>query len=121
MTPFIADLKRLALAASDPHTHMDEDGLYDCDTCNASQDMRRELSPERVLALLDVVEAAKAQDAQFSRVLHELAGAASVCWKDGAVPTGEFDSTQACEHVANAVEELRGYMSDARAKLGELK
>ena len=79
------------------------------------------LSPERVLALLDVIEAAKAQDAQFSRVLHELAGAASVCWKDGAVPTGEFDSTQACEHVANAVEELRGYMSAALDKLGELK
>ena len=77
--------------------------------------------PADGLALLDVIEAAKAQDAQFSRVLHELAGAASVCWKDGAVPTGEFDSTQACEHVANAVEELRGYMSDARAKLGELK
>jgi hypothetical protein len=77
--------------------------------------------PHVGIALLDVIEAAKAQDAQFSRVLHELAGAASVCWKDGAVPTGEFDSTQACEHVANAVEELRGYMSDARAKLGELK
>ena len=76
--------------------------------------------PQDGLDLLDVIEASKAQDAQFSRVLHELAGAASVCWKDGAVPTGEFDSTQACEHVANAVEELRGYMSAALAKLEKI-
>ena len=75
--------------------------------------------PADGLALLDVVEAAKAQDAQFSRVLHELAGSASMCWKP--TPSGEFDSSLAIEFVANAIEEIRGYMSDARAKLGELK
>ena len=44
-------------------------------------------------------------DGQLSRVLHEMAGSVSLCWTPK--PTGEFDSTQACEFVANAIAELR--------------
>jgi hypothetical protein len=103
-------LRKLAMAATQP-------GLTVDDTERAEWDLKDACSPERILQLLDVIDALREQDKQLSRVLHELAGSASVCWKDGAVPTGEFNSTQACELVANAIEELRGFTSAALARL----
>lgn len=40
-----------------------------------------------------------------SRILHELAGAASLCWSPN--PSGVFDSQAACDHVEKALAELR--------------
>ena len=62
-----------------------------------------------------------AADVQLSRVLHELAGAASLCWEPK--PTGVFHSTQACEFVAAATAELRALLRDdaARAAIKEPK
>lgn len=42
---------------------------------------------------------------QLSRILHEMAGAVSMCWDPR--PTGEFDSAKACEFVAAAIAEIR--------------
>jgi hypothetical protein len=50
-------------------------------------------------------EHAKACDARLSRVLHELAGAASLCWEPR--PTGVFDSSLALSYVEGALTELR--------------
>jgi len=62
-------------------------------------------------------ERVRATDLQLSRILHELAGAASMCWIPYP-PPGEFDSTQACEFVANAIAEIRGLLfGDALAAL----
>lgn len=41
----------------------------------------------------------------LSRILHELAGAASMCWTPA--PTGVFDSQEAIKHVVAAIEEIR--------------
>lgn len=41
----------------------------------------------------------------LSRILHELAGAASMCWTPA--PTGVFDSQEAIKHVTAAIEEIR--------------
>lgn len=62
-------------------------------------------------AQADAVEIARlracvnAADGDLSRVLHEMAGAVSLCWTPK--PTGVFDSTQACEFVAAAIAEIR--------------
>jgi len=40
-----------------------------------------------------------------SRILHELAGAASLCWSPN--PSGVFDSQAALGHVEKALSELR--------------
>jgi hypothetical protein len=53
-------------------------------------------------------------ESQYSRVLHEMAGSVSLCWSPR--PDGVFESTQACEYVAAAIEELR---SIARAAMKE--
>lgn len=44
-------------------------------------------------------------DGLLSRVLHELAGAASLCWEPK--PTGVFDTEQALQFVESAIKELR--------------
>jgi len=45
-------------------------------------------------------------DDTVGKILRELAGHASVCWKDGAVPTGEFDSEEANRAVEIAIGRL---------------
>jgi hypothetical protein len=45
-------------------------------------------------------------DVDLSRVLHEMAGAASMCWTP--LPSSAvFDSTQAIEHVEAAITAVR--------------
>ena len=46
----------------------------------------------------------------LSRILHEMAGSASMCWNPR--PSGEFDSGLACAIVAKAMAEVRA-MHDA--------
>jgi hypothetical protein len=41
----------------------------------------------------------------LSRILHELAGAASMCWTPR--PSGVFDSQEAIKHVESAIAEIR--------------
>jgi len=57
-----------------------------------------------------------AADTQLSRVLHEMAGAVSLCWEPK--PTGVFNSTQACEFVAAAIAELRAILHSDAARAG---
>lgn len=45
---------------------------------------------------------------ELSRILHELAGAASMCWNPR--PTGVFDSQEAIGHVVAAIQEIRSRM-----------
>lgn len=52
----------------------------------------------------------EAADGQLSRVLHEMAGAVSVCWEPR--PTGVFETTQALEFVAAAIAELRAALKE---------
>lgn len=53
-------------------------------------------------------ERLKECDLTLSRVLHELAGAASLCWTPR--PTGVFDSQEAIKHVEVAIGELRAIL-----------
>jgi hypothetical protein len=48
----------------------------------------------------------------LSRILHELAGSASMCWEH-VDRAGVFQSTQAADVVAAAIAELRQRMKDA--------
>ncbi len=48
----------------------------------------------------------------LSRILHELAGSASMCW-DHVDRAGVFQSTQAADVVAAAIAEIRQRMKDA--------
>jgi len=48
----------------------------------------------------------------LSRILHELAGSASMCW-DNVHCAGVFQSTQAADVVAAAIAEIRQRMKDA--------
>jgi hypothetical protein len=48
----------------------------------------------------------------LSRILHELAGSASMCWEHVDC-AGTFQSTQAAEFVAAAIAEIRQRMNDA--------
>jgi hypothetical protein len=48
----------------------------------------------------------------LSRILHELAGSASMCW-DHVDRAGVFQSTQAANVVAAAIAEIRQRMKDA--------
>src|SRR5208282_1461173 len=52
-----------------------------------------------------LAERVRAADLDLSRILHEMAGAVSLCWKPR--PTGEFESTQAAAFVADAIAEIR--------------
>lgn len=54
-------------------------------------------------------------DRQLSRVLHELAGAASLCWKPK--PSGVFDTTEAITEVERAITELRAILRKPEALL----
>jgi alkylhydroperoxidase family enzyme len=64
-------------------------------------------------ALRDDLAAARARnqecDLLLSRVLHELAGAASLCWVPK--PTGVFDSQLAIGFVEAAIQELRSALA----------
>jgi len=88
------------------------------DERNAAIDALRVIGEELVLAgypggdrkvMLANVRAAiartRATDLLLSRVLHELAGAASLCWKPK--PVGVFDTEQATAFVEGAIKELR--------------
>jgi len=68
-------------------------------------ELRDEESGEWVENLVKEVAVAKEKDLQLSRILHEMAGAVSLCWDPQ--PVGNFESTLACEFVAKAIEELR--------------
>ena len=61
-------------------------------------------------------------DGDLSRVLHECAGAVSLCWEPR--PTGAFQSTQACKFVAEYIAELRAPLraaaGDPHAQLPEV-
>lgn len=50
-----------------------------------------------------------------SRILHELAGAASLCWEPR--PTGVFDSQEAIGYVEAALQELRQSAKQERDQL----
>lgn len=58
-------------------------------------------------------------DVQLSRVLHELAGAASLCWEPK--PTGVFDTSEAMIQVERAIGELRPTLRAALQPDGERK
>lgn len=45
----------------------------------------------------------------LSRILHEMAGAVSMCWEPR--PSGEFESSMACGYVAAAIAEIRSRMT----------
>lgn len=64
-------------------------------------------------------EAARARecDLTLSRVLHELAGHASLCWSPK--PTGVFDTGEALAAVESAINELRGILRGDAAMKGE--
>lgn len=51
----------------------------------------------------------------LSRILHELAGAASLCWEPR--PTGVFDSQLAIQFVEQALAEIRSRMTPAPAEV----
>ena len=53
----------------------------------------------------DEAQAADPDPLHLSRILHELAGAASMCWTPR--PTGVFDSQEAVKHVVAAIDEIR--------------
>jgi hypothetical protein len=65
------------------------------------------------------VEAPGEGDLPLSRVLHELAGAASLCWVPR--PTGVFDSQAAIAHVERAIAELRAALSHPLPALAPLQ
>jgi hypothetical protein len=54
---------------------------------------------------------------QDSRILHELAGAASLCWEPK--PTGVFDTSKAIRFVESALAELRASAAPAKTEQGE--
>jgi len=54
----------------------------------------------------------------LSRILHELAGSASMCW-DHVDRAGVFQSTQAADVVAAAIAEIRQRMKDAPSRRRE--
>ncbi len=68
-----------------------------------------EITPTTILELTRELAAARAAnqecDLLLSRVLHELAGASSLCWEPK--PTGVFDTEQATAFVEEAINELR--------------
>lgn len=70
------------------------------------------LYPESAIRALQARLAAA--DTQLSRVLHELAGSASLCWEPK--PTGVFASSQASEFCSGAIEELRAILRGDAAR-----
>ena len=74
-----------------------------------------------VLAALAAAQAdarrARECDLTLSRVLHELAGHASLCWSPK--PTGVFDTGEALAAVESAINELRGILRGNAAMKGE--
>lgn len=59
-----------------------------------------------LIELLERVPADASPDPlHLSRILHELAGAASLCWTPH--PSGVFDSQEAIKHVESAIAEIR--------------
>jgi hypothetical protein len=78
---------------------------------------------DRAETVIPALRAALAQEEQepvannpdpyhLSRILHELAGSASMCWEH-VDRAGVFQSTQAADVVAAAIAELRQRMKDA--------
>jgi len=67
-------------------------------------------SPDTVAALARIALAAAECDLTLSRVIHELAGAASLCWEPK--PTGVFDSSLAIGFCEDAIDELRAILRD---------
>lgn len=55
----------------------------------------------------------------LSRILHELAGAASLCWEPR--PTGVFDSQMAIQFVEQAIADIRSRMTTAPAEVPSTK
>lgn len=62
-----------------------------------------------------VAEPADPDPLHLSRILHELAGAASLCWEPR--PTGVFDSQLAIQFVEQALAEIRSRMTSAPAEV----
>ena len=67
-------------------------------------------SPDVVASLARIALAAVECDLTLSRVIHELAGAASLCWEPK--PTGVFDSSLAINFCEKAIDELRAILRD---------
>lgn len=61
-----------------------------------------------------MAEPADPDPLHLSRILHELAGAASLCWEPR--PTGVFDSQLAIQFVEQALAEIRSRMTSAPAE-----
>jgi len=70
----------------------------------------RELERELAAARSTIREC----DSELSRVLHELAGAASLCWEPK--PSGVFNTTEALTQVKRAINELRSILRRDAAK-----
>lgn len=73
---------------------------------------------EMVIAMLDASathlpaaseEPANPDPLHLSRILHEMAGAVSLCWEPW--PSGVFESSMACGYVAAAIAEIRSRMT----------
>jgi hypothetical protein len=62
-----------------------------------------------------MAEPADPDPLHLSRILHELAGAASLCWEPR--PTGVFDSQLAIQFVEQALAEIRSRMTPAPAEV----
>ena len=54
-------------------------------------------------------EPANPDPLHLSRILHEMAGAVSLCWEPW--PSGVFESSMACGYVAAAIAEIRSRMT----------
>jgi hypothetical protein len=88
---------------------------YDCGGCGHFQ-----YYAERFRTVLRAALAQQEQEPvannpdpyHLSRILHELAGSASMCWEH-VDRAGVFQSTQAADVVAAAIAEIRQRMKDA--------
>ena len=64
--------------------------------------------------IVEMRDALKSIDADLSRILHELAGSASLCWSPK--PAGVFDSSTAIGFVEDSISEIRNPLRAALAK-----
>lgn len=83
------------------YAHMDEypeeGAILLCGVPKWASDAMKATSP--------AAQSADPDPLHLSRILHELAGATSMCWTPR--PTGVFDSQEAIKHVVAAIDEIR--------------
>jgi len=108
------DAIRALLAERDQWQQQAEANLHLNDALASLLEEHRQQYADKCLQTIALAERVKKADLQLSRILHEMAGAVSLCWNP--TPTGVFDSTQAIEFVADAIAEIRAYLSPERAQ-----